>query len=199
MQVKIIGKMDNSIDHTFESANRVYDVYELAPTMNCCGGGGLQPKIIDVKKVDKEYDPILHIRVANQKGYVEYKLGGVFDASYISSKTRRGRVQENFGMICPTIPSSVQELYTMELCECNKPGAVLIKLINKETNEEEYFIARIRKLTPKECLRLMAVDDEDIDKMMAVNSNTQCYKQAGNSIVRDVMCRMFENLIDLPK
>lgn len=58
---------------------------------------------------------------------------------------------------------------------------------------------RIRKLTPKECLRLMAVDDEDIDKMMAVNSNTQCYKQAGNSIVRDVMCRMFENLIDLPK
>lgn len=143
--------------------------------------------------------PILHIRVANQKGYVEYKLGGVFDASYISSKTRRGRVQENFGMICPTIPSSVQELYTMELCECNKPGAVLIKLINKETNEEEYFIARIRKLTPKECLRLMAVDDEDIDKMMAVNSNTQCYKQAGNSIVRDVMCRMFENLIDLPK
>lgn len=42
---------------------------------------------------------------------------------------------------------------------------------------------RIRKLTPKECFRLMDFDDEDFDKAEAVNSNTQLYKQAGNSIV----------------
>lgn len=53
---------------------------------------------------------------------------------------------------------------------------------------------RIRKLTPRECGRLMGVFDEDIDKMAAVNSNTQLYKQFGNSIVVDVMCAMFKNL-----
>ncbi len=53
---------------------------------------------------------------------------------------------------------------------------------------------RIRKLTPRECGRLMGVSDEDIDKMAAVNSNMQLYKQFGNSIVVDVMCAMFKNL-----
>lgn len=53
---------------------------------------------------------------------------------------------------------------------------------------------RIRKLTPRECGRLMGVSNEDIDKMAAVNSNTQLYKQFGNSIVVDVMCAMFRNL-----
>lgn len=53
---------------------------------------------------------------------------------------------------------------------------------------------RIRKLTPRECGRLMGVSDEDIDKMAAVNSNTQLYKQFGNSIVVDVMYAMFKNL-----
>lgn len=53
---------------------------------------------------------------------------------------------------------------------------------------------RIRKLTPRECGRLMGVSDEDIDKMAVVNSNTQLYKQFGNSIVVDVMCAMFKNL-----
>lgn len=53
---------------------------------------------------------------------------------------------------------------------------------------------RIRKLTPRECGRLMGVSDEDISKMAAVNSNSQLYKQFGNSIVVDVMCAMFKNL-----
>lgn len=53
---------------------------------------------------------------------------------------------------------------------------------------------RIRKLTPRECGRLMAVSDEDISKMEEVNSNTQLYKQFGNSIVVDVMVSMFKNL-----
>ena len=52
----------------------------------------------------------------------------------------------------------------------------------------------IRRLTPREDGRLMGVSDEDITKMAAVNSNTQLYKQFGNSIVVDVMCAMFNNL-----
>lgn len=53
---------------------------------------------------------------------------------------------------------------------------------------------RIRKLTPKECFRLMAVADGDADKMLAVNSNSQCYKQAGNSIVVSVLEAIFRQL-----
>ena len=49
--VKIIGQMDNTIDHTFESANRVYDVGGVAPTMNTCGCGGLQPKILEANSI----------------------------------------------------------------------------------------------------------------------------------------------------
>ena len=52
----------------------------------------------------------------------------------------------------------------------------------------------IRRLTPRECGTLMGVLDEDISKMEEVNSNTQLYKQFGNSIVVDVMCAMFRNL-----
>lgn len=50
------------------------------------------------------------------------------------------------------------------------------------------------KLTSRECGRLMDVEDEDIDKMQAINSNTQCYKQFGNSIVVSVLCAIFSML-----
>lgn len=53
---------------------------------------------------------------------------------------------------------------------------------------------RIRKLTPLECLRLMDVTDEDAKKILDVNSDTQAYKQAGNSIVVSVMVAIFKNL-----
>lgn len=53
---------------------------------------------------------------------------------------------------------------------------------------------RIRKLTPKECYRLMGFDDDSFSKAEAVNSNTQLYKQAGNSIVVDVLEYLFVNL-----
>ena len=54
---------------------------------------------------------------------------------------------------------------------------------------------RIRKLTPKECWRLMGFDDEDFDKAATVNSNTQLYKQAGNSIVVNVLVAILKELL----
>lgn len=54
---------------------------------------------------------------------------------------------------------------------------------------------RIRKLTPKECWRLMGFDDEDFEKASRVNSNTQLYKQASNSIVVNVLEAIFDNLL----
>ena len=56
-------------------------------------------------------------------------------------------------------------------------------------------ILRVRKLTPKECWRLMGFDDSDFEKAAKVNSNTQLYKQAGNSIVVNVLEAIFKNLL----
>lgn len=54
---------------------------------------------------------------------------------------------------------------------------------------------RIRKLTPRECFRLMGVDDADIDTIQAAGiSNSQQYKMAGNSIVVDVLYHIFANM-----
>ena len=55
---------------------------------------------------------------------------------------------------------------------------------------------RVRKLTPKECWRLMGFTDEDFEKAQKVNSNTQLYKQAGNSIVKQVLMAIFKQMID---
>ena len=54
---------------------------------------------------------------------------------------------------------------------------------------------RIRKLTPLECWRLMGFDDSDFEKAQKVNSDTQLYKQAGNSIVVNVLEAIFKNLL----
>ena len=53
---------------------------------------------------------------------------------------------------------------------------------------------RIRKLTPKECWRLMGFDDKSFKAAEQVNSNSQLYKQAGNSIVVDVLYYIFVEL-----
>ena len=53
---------------------------------------------------------------------------------------------------------------------------------------------RIRKLTPRECWRLMGISDEDFDKAQAVNSNSRLYTQAGNAIVVDVLEAIFTNM-----
>ncbi len=53
---------------------------------------------------------------------------------------------------------------------------------------------RIRKLTPKECWRLMDFNDRDFERAEQVNSNTQLYKQAGNSIVCNVLVAILGQL-----
>lgn len=54
---------------------------------------------------------------------------------------------------------------------------------------------RIRKLTPRECFRLMDVSEEDIDKIQASGvSNSQQYKMAGNSIVVSCLFHIFRTL-----
>ena len=72
-------------------------------------------------------------------------------------------------------------------------------MLNQTTNLQERFFGgdihlRIRKLTPKECWRLMGFSDIAFEKAEKVNSNTQLYKQAGNSIVVNVLTEIFKKL-----
>lgn len=60
--------------------------------------------------------------------------------------------------------------------------------------DNELYLIRIRKLIPKECWRLMNFTDEDYERAASVNSKTQLYKQAGNSIVKSVMMAVFSQL-----
>lgn len=64
--------------------------------------------------------------------------------------------------------------------------------MEKELQNKRY---RIRKLTPRECFRLMDVCESDIDKIQASGvSESQQYKMAGNSIVVACMVGIFKNL-----
>lgn len=113
--------------------------------------------------------PKVAIKQATKKGYTECEVGGVADLSYPDSKTRRGRVQED-GKICPTLTAT-------ETGVCRIESDI-----------------RIRKLTPKECWRLMGFDDKSFKAAEQINSNSQLYKQAGNSIVVDVLYYIFVEL-----
>lgn len=86
----------------------------------------------------------------------------------------------NISGIIPTITTRPEGLKT----------AILPIVQNKE-----YHTLAIRKLTPKECWRLMGFSDNDFDKASKVNSNAQLYKQAGNSIVVNVLMAIFKELL----
>ena len=70
---------------------------------------------------------------------------------------------------------------------------------NLATKIKEPQSLRIRKLTPKECWRLMGFNDEDVEKASKVCSNSQLYKQAGNSIVVNVLMAIFKELFEPKK
>ena len=79
------------------------------------------------------------------------------------------------------------------IVDCN--GIAPIVKENYGTVTATYVNLRIRKLTPKECWRLMGFDDADFEKASKVNSNAQLYKQAGNSIVVNVLEAILTNLL----
>ena len=105
----------------------------------------------------------------------------------------RGRNPDNPGDRTPGIP-------TEQRLEINKQGlSNTITTVQKDNYVLEPIKARtkirIRKLTPRECWRLMGFTDEDFDKAQAVpTSDTQLYKQAGNSICVPVLEAVFKNL-----
>lgn len=108
-------------------------------------------------------------------------------------------VAQNFEREKRDIATSTKEIYQ---CKCesgwqdNKIGILTSPTIRANNNNTFCLdnLTRIRKLIPKECFRLMGFDDEDFEKAAAVNSNTQLYKQAGNSIVVNVLEMLLKNV-----
>lgn len=165
------------------------------------------------------------IKQATKQGYIECEIGGVADLSYPDSKTRRGRVQDNGNTcptitatetgICRIEPKErffKQALETLNENDCNSGDT--INAFNKHVDKSGYSLTlttrpegfktailpvtddiRIRKLTPKECFRLMGFSDENFDAAQKAGvSNSQLYKQAGNSIVVDVLYYIYVEL-----
>ncbi len=172
--------------------NRVYDPNGIAPTLETTLGGpcvligasrgrpigekneqhleinsaGTTNTITTVQKDNLVIESKVLIKNGTKKGYLECEPGDGINTGFLESDTRCGRVQKQ---VSPTLT-------------CNDTVATLTTDI------------RIRKLTPLECWRLMGFSDEAFHKAEAVNSNTQLYKQAGNSIVVDVLEAIFANL-----
>ena len=109
----------------------------------------------------------LKIKVATKQGYEKAEEGDYVNITFPSSKTKRGRVGKGIA----------------QTLTCGDGNAIVTENV------------RIRKLTPRECLRLMGWNDEQIDKIAAVNvSATQQYRQAGNGIVVQVLEFIFKAL-----
>ena len=107
------------------------------------------------------------VKSATKLGYEEAESGDFVNITFPSSKTKRGRVGKGVA-------------HTLT---CGDGNAFITENI------------RIRKLTPRECLRLMGWKDEQIDKIQAAKiSGTQQYRQAGNGIVVQVLECIFEAL-----
>ena len=191
-------------EKTKHQAGSVYDKNGLAPTLDTMQGGWRQPCI--------------EIKEATKQGYKEAYEG---DGINISSrmKYQRGNVQKESIQTLTTsggndravvLKSKCKRLESLVEKTDFEEGKVLnMDLYNQTTNEnisqcltephhnsQRLFDGlRIRKLTPKECWRLMGFDDEDYEKAAKANSNTQLYKQAGNSIVVNVLMAIFKQLI----
>ena len=129
--------------------------------------GNVVAKSITTQAGCRMDDNYILIKEATEKGYKEAYDGDYVNIQFPSSKTRRGRVGEQ---IANTLI-------------CNDGNGVVV-------------YPRIRKLTPKECFRLMGFDDKDCDILVGNKiSNTQLYKMAGNSIVVDVLENIFIELL----
>lgn len=96
--------------------------------------------------------------------------------------------------ISPTITTRSDGLKTAILPVVREKNKNMEEEKTEEIQEEKKTKYAIRKLTPRECFRLMNFSDEDFKKAQSVNSNSQLFKQAGNSIVRAVLIAIFSQL-----
>nr|DAK18827.1 MAG TPA: Cytosine specific methyltransferase [Caudoviricetes sp.] len=142
-------------------SNTIKQFGVLQPNFNQCGvvyeTDGIAPTIRAYQGGGLE--PKIRVKEATKQGYAEAEIGDSVNLSHPNSKTRRGRVGKKIANTLLTGESQ---------------GVV----------EPDF---RIRKLTPRECWRLQGFPDWAFDKAQEVNSNSQLYKQAGNSVTVNVI------------
>ena len=202
------GIGEKNFGKQYRQGNRVYDSNGIAMCLTSqpvgnAGGNSYLYKVDEINQVgmldikgneqirrvygDNGVSPTLNTMQGGnrQPKIIEYK-GKEIELPCIGAS--RGRNPEN--------PSSrVAGEPTEQRLEINTNGTSnTITTVQKDNYAiEESF--RIRKLTPRECFRLMGMRDADIDKIQEAGiSNTQQYKLAGNSIVVDVLEAIFKNL-----
>lgn len=155
------------------------------------------------------------IKNATKKGYSVAKDGDGIDLAYPKSNTRRGRVQNNLSQTLTTSnnqgvlligasrersisnPSNrgINQTDIEQRLEINENElSNTLTTVQKDNLVVDLSNISIRKLTPKECWRLMGFKDEDFEKASKVVSNSQLYKQAGNSIVVNVLEAIFSEM-----
>ena len=147
--------------HGIVVGNTIKKYGVLQPNFNQSGvvyeTDGISPTIRTMQGGGLE--PKIRVREATKQGYAEASVGDSVNLAHPNSKTRRGRVGKQIANTLLTGESQ---------------GVV-----------EPSF--RIRKLTPRECWRLQGFPDWAFDKAQEVNSNSQLYKQAGNSVTVNVI------------
>lgn len=160
--------------------DRIYDPSGLAPTLNTVGGGNLEPKImIDGLTRDTQKQ---RARVFNPSGIAaslistDYKEPPQISVIGQPKGGEKGRVIDRDGIS-----------YTITATEYKDP----LKIAEPGNT----YGVRIRKLTPKECWRLMGFTDEEFNRVHGI-SNSQLYKQAGNSIVVNVLSALLTQLFN---
>jgi len=126
---------------------------------------GISPTLTNMQGGNRQ--PKIMVKNATKQGYLEAVEGDSINLAYSNSTSRRGRVGKQVS----------------QTLQCNGSMGIVTQEM------------RIRKLTPLECWRLMGFNDEDFKKVANIpTSNTQLYKQAGNSIVVNVLEKIFQKL-----
>ena len=193
MEIKEIGNLKEG-QQSWKSpqTGRVYDVNGISPTLNTCGGGGHEVKIVEKKVMGGIYTDVTENFNRGLYPDVSRTVKAVKnDAGCIERQIvhMRGRNPENPSDRTAGTP-------TEQRLEVNSDGICgTLTTVQKDNLLLEYITTyRVRKLTPRECWRLMGFSDEDYKKAAEVNSKTQLYREAGNSIVKDVLMAIFSQL-----
>lgn len=164
-------------------AGNVWDIDNIAPTLTTSQGGQREPMITEsqIKVCESQ---IVAMRGRNPDNPSDRTVG---------SPTEQ-RLEVNMQGTSNCLTSVQKDNLLLENVKIRQATEVvrIEKVGQISSNGSKQY--RIRKLTPRECGRLMGVSDEDITKMEKVNSNAQLYKQFGNSIVVDVLCAIFKQL-----
>ena len=119
----------------------------------------------------------------------------IYDTEGISTAITASQFRPNFAerkMFNPFNNKEIKDIAPTQTTTCGNATSSAAVLISEDGN---HFM-KIRKLTPLECWRLMGFSDEDFYKAKTVGiSDTQLYRQAGNSIVVNVLEAIFKNLL----